>query len=207
MAAEENQQQAVAAGGGGTSGGTSKLVVIASLVNMVATLGIIAVLMISHQKEKSTPTVQDIVSGQAKGGHGEAKGGHGEAKEGHGEASGGHGDAKSGHGDAGVSDSGKIIPLEPFTVNLTTGVGTHPRYVRMNVSIELEQGVADKEFDVKLPRVRDTIINLLNSKRANEINAVEARERLKDDIKRAVNGFMVQSKVKGVYFTNFAISN
>jgi flagellar FliL protein len=144
--------------------------------------------------------VEDIVAGHAKGKSHEAaksEGGHGDAK---------HGEAAAG-GSEPVTDSGKILPLEPFTVNLSTGIGTNPRYVRMNVSVELEQGVPDKEFDVKLPRVRDTIINLLNSKKATEINATDGREQLKDEIKRAINGFMVQSKVKGVYFTNFAISN
>jgi flagellar FliL protein len=204
--ADENS--AVAGGGaeaGPASGGSSKLVMIASMVNMVATLGIVGVLFLSYQKEKSKPTVEDIVSGQAKGGHGDAKGGHGEAKGEHGAAKGEHGE--KGAAEAVVSDAGKIMPLDPFTVNLSTGIGTSPRYVRMNVSVELEQGVTEKEFEVKLPRVRDTIINLLNSKKAGEINAPEGREQLKDEIKRAVNTFMQTSKVKGVYFTNFAISN
>ena len=207
MAEENTEAAAASAAPMASPGGTSKLVMIASLVNMVATIGIVVVLVLAYQKEKAKPTVDDIVSGQAKGGHGaKAEGGHGDAK---GEHGGGHG---GGHGEGAaeenaVGDSGKIIPLEPFTVNLSTGLGTNPRYVRMNVSVELEQGVPDKEFEIKLPRVRDTIINLLNSKKANEVNAVEGREQLKDEIKRSINGFLLQSKVKGVYFTNFAISN
>ncbi|MBI3542104.1 MAG: flagellar basal body-associated FliL family protein [Deltaproteobacteria bacterium] len=194
------------------SGGTSKVVLIASLVNMVATIGIVGVLLVSHQKEKSAPTVDDIVKGQAKGGggHGDASAEHGGGGEHGGEHGGGHGGGGEHGGSSssgGASDAGKMLALEPFTVNLTTGAGTSPRYVRMNVSLELEQGVPEKEFDVKQPRVRDTIINLLNSKKATELNAVEGREQLKDDIKRSINAFMLQSKVKGVYFTNFAISN
>ena len=198
-----------AAGGdlGGSGGGTSKIVLIASLVNMVATVGVVAVLMLSNQREKSQPTVDDIVKGQAKGGHG-GEGGHGDAKAEHG--GGEHGGSEHGGGWApaeAVTDAGKINALDPFTVNLTTGIGTTPRYVRMNVSVELEQGVPDKEFDIKLPRVRDTIINLLNSKKALELNTVEGREQLKEEIKKSLNVFMMQSKVKGIYFTNFAISN
>ena len=203
-----------AAGGdvGGSGGGTNKIVLIASLVNMVATVGVVAVLMLSHQKEASQPTVDDIVKGQAKGGHG-GEGGHSDAKAEHG--GGEHGGGEHGGGEHGgggkpeeaVTDAGKINALDPFTVNLTTGIGTTPRYVRMNVSVELEQGVPDKEFDIKLPRVRDTIINLLNSKKALELNTVEGREQLKEEIKKSLNVFMMQSKVKGIYFTNFAISN
>lgn len=203
--AEEKEAAAVDTSSGG-GGGTSKIVVIASLVNMVATVGIVAVLFLAHQKEASKPTVEDIVRGEV--GHGAGAGAK-PAEGGHGASGGGdaHGSG-SGHGDkAALNDSGKIIPLEPFTVNLTTGIGTQPRYVRMNISVELEQGVTEKEFDIKLPRVRDTIINLLNSKKVGEINAVEGREQLKEEIRRSVNSFMLQSKVKGVYFTNFAVSN
>lgn len=203
MSAEQNETAVDTSSGGG--GGTSKIVVIASLVNMVATVGIVAVLFLAHQKEKSKPTVEDIVSGQASssgaGAHGSGSGQGADKAEGAGD--GGQGDKAA----VAVNDSGKIIPLEPFTVNLTTGIGTQPRYVRMNISVELEQGATEKEFDIKLPRVRDTIINLLNSKKVAEINAVEGREQLKDEIRRSVNTFMLQSKVKGVYFTNFAVSN
>ncbi len=195
--AEQGQTETAAAPAGG-----SKVVMIVALVNMLATLGVIAVLFLSFQKEKSNPKVEDITT--AEGGHGEAKkeGGHGEAAAEHG---GGHGGGEK--SEAHVSDAGKILPLDPFTVNLSSGVGTNPRYVRMNISVELEQGVADQEFNIKLPRVRDTIINLLNAKKATELNSPDGREQLKDEIKRSVNGFMLQSKVKGVYFTNFAISN
>lgn len=197
------EEQGTAAGKSESGGrGTSKIVLIASFVNLAATIAIVAVLVIWFQRERARPSVEDIVSGQVKKSHGDAKasGGRGEAKSGHGEGA-------SAEGESTVTDSGKIIPLEPFTVNLASGIATFPRYVRINVSIELEPGVPDKEFEIKLPRVRDTIINLLNSKKASDINTVEGRERLKEEIKKSINGFMLQSKVKGVYFTNFAISN
>ncbi len=196
MAAEEKTEEGATEAAAPAAGGGGKLAMIISLVNLVATLGVIGVVMISHQKNASKPTVEDIVAGQAKG-HGGDKGGHG--------GGGGHGEpAKA---EEAITDSGKIIALEPFTVNLSTSVGTHPRYARMNVSVELEQGVPDQEFNVKLPRIRDTIINLINSKKATEINTVDGRDLLKDEVKKSLNGFMVQSKVRGIYFTNFAISN
>jgi flagellar FliL protein len=211
---EDNHEAAGGGGGGdlsGGSGGTSKIVVIASLVNLVATIGVIAVLFLSYQKEKSQPSVEDIVAGQAKSDKGHGGGGSHAASGGGGEHGGGGGHG-GGHGGAGaasepVTDAGKIVPLDPFTVNLSTGSGSAPRYVRMNVSMELEQGAPEKEFEVKLPRVRDTIISLLNSKKPQDMTAPEGREQLKEDIKRTVNSYMLESKVKGVYFTNFAVSN
>lgn len=186
------------AGGGG--GGGNKLVMIITLVNMVATLGVLGVLFVGHQKEASKPTVEDILADK-KAAHG------GGGDHGGGDAKGDHGGGdKKGAADANI-DSGKIIPLESFAVNLATGAGQLPRYIRMNVSMELEKGAKEDEFKVKTPRVRDTIISLLNSKRPTDISTPEGRELLKDEIKRAVNGYMTDSKVKGVYFTNFAVSN
>lgn len=204
MAAEEKAESGQAAP---AAGGTNKLVVISSLVNMLATGGMVAVLFMSYSKEKAKPTVEDIVAGQAekKSGHGEGHG-EGEKKEGvHGE---GHGEVKEGgEGKAELNDVGKIVPLETFTVNLSSSAGTNPRYIRMNVAVELEQGGQDKEFELKMPRVRDTIINLLNSKKAQEINAPDGRLQLKEEIKKTVNSFLIQVKVKDIYFTNFAINN
>lgn len=210
----DDKAQAVDPGAPAAGGGSNKIVMIASLVNMVATIGVVAVLLLAYQKEKSAPSMEDIVKGQAKGGgHGDAAkagehGGGGEhaatAEHGGGE----HGGGEHGGGSAEAAvDSGKMMGLDPFAVNLATGAGTNPRYARVSVAMELEQGVPYQEFEVKLPRVRDTVINLLNSKRPVELNTVEGREQLKEEIKKSVNGFMSQSKVKGVYFTSFAISN
>lgn len=204
-AAEEKNTAADGdAAGTAPAAGGSKLVMIVSLVNLIATLGIVGILFISFQKESSKSSVEDIVAGQVKeGAHGEVKsaGGHGEAK-----AEGGHGGAAKEKAHVEV-DAGKIIALDPFTVNLASGANAVPRYVRMNVSVELEKEATDDEFKIKTPRARDTIISLLNSRKATDISTPEGRELLKEDIKRAINGYMQTSKVKGVYFTNFAISN
>mgnify|MGYP001582123199 CR=1 FL=1 len=186
-----------------TLAGGSKIITIAAMVNMIGTLAMIGILVVSHMKEAAKPSIEDVVAGEAAGkakhgkeaGHGEEKGGHG----------GGHGEKKE--SEEVQVDAGKIIPLESFTVNLTSSGGGNPRYVRMNISVELEQGAVEKEFEIKMPRVRDTIINLLNSKRAQELNSPEGRLQLKDEIKRTINSFLTQSKVHDLYFTNFAINN
>lgn len=214
---EENQ----ASGGGG---GLAKLVPLLLILNTVAVLAMVGVLFLSFQKEKSQPKVEDMAAAShggehgeaAEGGHGDA-GGHGAPAEEHGGGGGEHGGGGDAHGGGGhgapaakkeldLPDTGKIISLDPFTVNLSNGAGLNPRYVRMNISIELEKGASDQEFTIKTPKVRDTVINILNSKKTSDINASEGREQLKEEMKKAINSFMTQSKVKGVYFTNFAIS-
>ena len=50
------------------------------------------------------------------------------------------------------------------------------------------------------------IIDLFNSKRPADLATAEGRDYLKDEIRNAINTFMVSGKVKGVFFTNFAMS-
>ena len=61
------------------------------------------------------------------------------------------------------------------------------------------------EVTSKMPEVRNVIIDLFNSKRPQDLATPELRDYLKDEIKNAINGFMVSGKVRGVYFTNFAL--
>ncbi len=210
--AEEAQAQPAqaqpAADANPSGGGGSKIIVIVSVVNLVVTLAIVGILFVSFQKEKSKTGVEDISADASHGGgHGKEEkkegGGHGEAAK-----EGGHdGAAAGGHGAAEATDAGKMIALDPFTINLTNGGGSSPKYVRLNISVELEQGVTEKEFEAKIARVRDTVISLINSKKASELSAVDGREVLKKEMVKSLNEFMLQSKVKGVYFTNFAVSN
>ena len=202
------EQQAAPATDSGDSGKSNKLVLIIALLNTLATVGVIVVLVLSYQKEKSKVTVDDVVAGHLKEGAAGHGGGHGEkAKDG--KKGGGHG---GGHGAAAgdeeeAADAGKIMPLDQFTINLTSTAGSNPRYLRVSMSLEFEPGQTEEEAKSRLARIRDTIINILNSKKAHEVAELEGREVLKDEIKRTINSFMVQTKVKNVYFTNFQITN
>jgi flagellar FliL protein len=212
MSAEEKTEAAPAAASGG---GPNKLVLILTAVNVVATLGMVGVLFMSFQKDKGKPSVEDIAAkphGEADG-HGDAHGdGHGEKKaDGH-AAEGGHGDAKGGHGDKKqekkkAADFGKMIPLEQFTVNLSTPGAVTPKFVRVAVSLEVPNEEAEHEVTSKMPQVRNTIIDLFNSKRPGDMATAEGRDYLKEEIRNAINGFMVTGKVKGVFFTNFALGS
>ncbi len=58
-----------------------------------------------------------------------------------------------------------------------------------------------------MAQVRNTIIDLINSKKPSDLDTPEGREYLKDEIKNALNGFLNTGKVRGVFFTNFAVSS
>lgn len=196
-----------------SSGPNPAFMMILATVNILGTIAIAVLLWLSFQKEKQKESVQDIDASSDSSAHGGGSADHaqGEAgKEGHG-GGGGHGKEQP----STVSiETGKVIGLDPFTVNLSVGSGNMPRYLRVNISIELEKGKSDEEFNARIPRVRDVIISLIGAKRptdlvpqAGEQGKENGKDRLKEDIKQAINDFMKESKVAGVYFTNFAISN
>jgi flagellar FliL protein len=194
---------------GGSGGG--KMVMILTAVNLLATFGIVGLLFVSFQKEKSQTSVSDIqVAEHAEaeehgGGHGEKAdahgGGHGEKAEEHG---GGHG-AKS--DDKNAEAFNKMVTLDQFTVNLATPGTTRPKFVRVNISLEVPTPDAESEVMQKMPQVRNAIIDLFNSKRASDLATAEGRDYIKEEIRSALNGFMHTGKVKGVFFTNFAVSS
>jgi flagellar FliL protein len=186
-----------------SGGGGNKIVTILTIVNLVACIGIGAVLFISHKKQNAAPQIGDIQP-SSEGAHEEEKkeeghgGEHGEAKkeEGHG---GEHGEKKS-------ANDAHTIPLEQFTVNLATPGGNAQKFVRVNIALELGTEEVEKEVQAKMPQVRNAIIDLFNSKRPNDLVSAEQREYLKEEIRNALNSFMTNGKVKGVYFTNFAVT-
>ncbi|MBS1960991.1 MAG: flagellar basal body-associated FliL family protein [Bdellovibrionales bacterium] len=204
--AEDAKAAAPAAPASG--GGGSKIVTIITIVNLLICLGTIGALLVAHKKQNAAPQLGDIQP-SAENAHGEEKkeehgGGHGEAKSeehGGGEHGGGHGgESKKASNDA------RTIPLEQFTVNLATPGGTAQKFVRVNIALELGTDEVEKEVQAKMPQVRNAIIDLFNSKRPNDLVSAEQREYLKEEIRNALNSFMTNGKVKGVYFTNFAVT-
>jgi flagellar FliL protein len=82
----------------------------------------------------------------------------------------------------------------------------NPKFVRVNISLEVPTDDTESEVTSKMPEVRNVIIDLFNSKRPADLANADGREYLKEEIKNAINGFMVSGKIRGVYFTNFAMA-
>ena len=190
-AAAEEKTESAPASSGGSSGGSSKVPLILTAVNTLATLAMIAILFVSFQREKKKPSINDInpraEAAQPAAGAEKAKDGKNAEKKNN-------------------ADYGKMVTLEQFTVNLSTPGSVSPKFVRVNISLEVPTDDTEQEVTSKMPEVRNVIIDLFNSKRPGDLATAEGREYLKEEIKNAINGFMISGKIRGVYFTNFALS-
>ncbi|HBG04971.1 MAG: flagellar basal body protein FliL [Geobacteraceae bacterium GWC2_58_44] len=126
----------------------------------------------------------------------EAKPAHGEAKV-EAKAEGGHGEAKPGEAAIGV------YPLEPFIVNIYDG--QEIRYLKLKVEFELANAQVKPELDAKVAPLRDAILILLTTKTMQEIQDLQGKNQLREQILAAVGKIIPPGKVTKIYFTDFVV--
>lgn len=123
--------------------------------------------------------------------HGKKKGkGHGKAADEHAEQV-DEADGDGGHDeeDEPEDDSKKkppvFVSLEPFTVNLSSEASD--RYLQVGIDLKVAApDIADK-IKVHLPEIRNAILLILTSKKVDELNKIEGKNRLRVEIRDAVN--------------------
>ncbi len=101
---------------------------------------------------------------------------------------------------AGVSTS---YSLEPFIVNIYDG--QELRYLKIKVDLEMANAAVKPDLDANLAAIRDAIIVVLTSKTLQDIQDVQGKNQLRDDILNAVSKVVAQGKVTKVYFTDFVV--
>lgn len=188
MADEENvEETAVAAPSGGGGGGSSQknpLVAIMLLVNTVG-LGVVAFMQYQFmQMEAKRPDLGELLKqGQTKPNE----------------------DFVEEDKPVEIISKESLINLDTFTVNLAQGDGPR-RYVRMNAVLKMSTDSEISEVENRKPQIRDTIIEILNQKRPEEILKRDGKLYLKEQIKSAVNAFLVDGKVVDVFYVGFQIN-
>ncbi|MCL6471310.1 MAG: flagellar basal body-associated FliL family protein [Firmicutes bacterium] len=96
---------------------------------------------------------------------------------------------------------GKFITLDPFTVNLVGG----QNYLQTAIAFEIDSKNTELENELKerKPQINDKIITILSSKSMDDISDTAGREKLKIEIKKAVDSLLGYGKIERVYFTTF----
>jgi len=98
-----------------------------------------------------------------------------------------------------------VLHLEPFVVNLTDP--EENRFLRVGIDLGLEKPLAGKgkEGDVPIARIRDCILCVLSTWRSDALLAIDGKQRLKDEILRALQERVPELGAKEVYFTEFLV--
>lgn len=98
-----------------------------------------------------------------------------------------------------------LVDLKTFTVNLAQGDGPR-RYVRLNAVLKMDNNSELSEVEARKPQIRDTVISILNSKRPEDILKRDGKLYLKEQIKSAINSFLIDGKVVDVFYIGFQIN-
>lgn len=177
MADEEKNKDA------GEESQKNPLLMVVLLLNTVIMGAVAYMQYASFQQEAQRPSIRDIVAAELKIKEEEAsKLNTGEAQE----------------------EDGILFPMDPFTANLAQGDGPR-RYVRLNAVLKFSKESSEEEFKARKPQIRDTIISTLNSKRPEDLLKVEGKNYLKEELKAAINTFLVDGEVIDIFYVGFQV--
>lgn len=105
--------------------------------------------------------------------------------------------------EGGAASASTSYSLEPFIVNIYDG--QELRYLKIKVDLEMANSAVKPDLDAHLAAMRDAIIVVLTSKTLQDIQDVQGKNQLRDDILNAVSKVVAQGKVTKVYFTDFVV--
>jgi len=102
-------------------------------------------------------------------------------------------------------EEGILIPFDKFMVNLASAEGVK-KYLRMSVVLKFSKESNEKEIKMRKPQITDSIISILNAKKADDLLSKEGKEYLKHEIKATVNSYLSEGKLLDIYYVNFQIN-
>ncbi len=95
-----------------------------------------------------------------------------------------------------------IYTLDQFNTNLE---GIPRRFIRIQVSLEMLDEEGYEEVIGLGAEARDSIVRILNTKKYNEVESVQGKLHLKNQITAQINSFLQRGVVKNVYFSDFVV--
>ena len=113
------------------------------------------------------------------------------------------GKAPEGKAPAEKAEYGFMFPLDPFIVNLAGSGGS--KFMKVNVSLKMSAPEVHLELRKNILKLTDSILFLLSSKSFEDIDSLQGKSKLEDEIMVRVNKFLTAGQVNGAYFTEFII--
>ncbi len=180
--AKEEQAPVEAEGGGGKK---KKLIIIGAAVGVAIILGAVVFMMMGKgdKKEAGKEGAETKTEATAAGG--------------------GHGAAAPAGKEGAAGATNNIFPLDPFIVNIYDG--QELRYLKVKIEMEMASPAVKPEIDARLAPIKDAILVLLSSKTMQDIQDVQGKNQLKEEIMAAINKNIPPGKIAKIYFTDFVV--
>jgi len=98
---------------------------------------------------------------------------------------------------------GQTFPLEVFVVNLSDPGGK--RYLKTKMELEFVDPVTRQELTGRLPQLRDCILMILSSKQLEDIQHVDGKIILRNELLMKINQLLKQGEIRNLFFTEFIV--
>ncbi len=98
---------------------------------------------------------------------------------------------------------GPMFSLDTFIVNTADAGGT--RYLRVTMDLELSEETLMEELQKRMPQIRDSILMILPTRKIADIQNIEGKIALRDEIKEKLNSFLQNGSITNLYFKEFVI--
>lgn len=180
------------------AGGSKKklFIIIGAAVGVAVIAGVVIMMMMGKGDKKAKEGGEAKVEGGAHGGGAAPPAGGGA----HG---GGAAPKEGGKEGAAAAPGANIFPLDPFIVNIYDG--QELRYLKVKVELDMAGVGVKTELDGKLAPIRDAILVLLSTKTLRDVQDLQGKNQLKDEILGAINKIIPPGKIAKIYFTDFVV--
>ncbi len=101
------------------------------------------------------------------------------------------------------TDAVQFFPMDSFTVNLSGSGGK--RSLNTKFELEFSGKQTEEELTKKVPQMRDVMLLYLSSKTVEEVQCIEGKIALKNELIMRINRILKTGVVKNLYFTEFII--
>ena len=95
-----------------------------------------------------------------------------------------------------------VYSMEPFTTNLS---GVPKRLVRIEVNLEMLDEEGFEEVFLLGAGAKDSIVRILNAKNFDDLDSVQGKLKLKNEIITEINSYLEKGVVKNIYFSDFVV--
>jgi len=103
-----------------------------------------------------------------------------------------------------MPEMGVLVGLEEIIVTLQSEP-RNPRYLRININLEVKDQVTAEVVATRLPQLRDMVIMALSDKTAAQLSAPEGKKGLRDEIFRRIEAKMPEGSLMNVYFSDLVV--
>ena len=97
----------------------------------------------------------------------------------------------------------KVFLLDNMVLNPAGSSGQ--RFLLVSIALRLKDAAVEAELKARDAEVRDALLRVLGTKQVEELSDITQREKIKDQLRSALDSIVKPGSVKGLYFPQFVI--